>query len=158
MPYWNKEIKTDLNGAPVSQYWNEAIDDYEPVQGQHGASRVLLWGPDGTALLTQDNPGYVRLTGAGIIRNGVVGPKTIGTTPQEGCVGESRLANRVGLRVYVPHDLPVYYGYGPEVSTITGMPILPGSFKDWPFDKDAPVPVYFVAAAPVLVIFEEIAG
>lgn len=45
------------------QYWDQDADGgqggYERVQGSGGAPRVLLWGPDGSALLTAEKPGYV---------------------------------------------------------------------------------------------------
>ena len=48
------------------QYWdqtaNEGLGGYERVQGSGGAPRVLLWGPDGSALMTAEKPGYVDVT------------------------------------------------------------------------------------------------
>ena len=45
------------------QYWdqtaNEGVGGYEKIQGSGGASKVLLWGPDGSALMTTEKPGYV---------------------------------------------------------------------------------------------------
>ena len=41
------------------QYWNATSGEYEKVQGAGGAPRVLLWGSDGSALFSAENPGDV---------------------------------------------------------------------------------------------------
>lgn len=33
--------------SPVPQYWNPDADQYERVQGAHGAPRAILYGPNG---------------------------------------------------------------------------------------------------------------
>lgn len=38
MPYDKKLLKRDAAGAIIPQFWNEAIDDYEPLQGTLGAN------------------------------------------------------------------------------------------------------------------------
>ena len=48
MAYNTKPIVTDVNGNPISQYYNPDTDSYEPVEGQAGANKVVLYNADGT--------------------------------------------------------------------------------------------------------------
>lgn len=48
MAYNTKPIVTDVDGNPVSQYYNKELDQYEPVEGQVGANKVILYNADGT--------------------------------------------------------------------------------------------------------------
>jgi hypothetical protein len=51
MPYNTKALKTDVSGVkPAPQHFDPGIDDYDVALGRNGASRVELYGPDGTAL------------------------------------------------------------------------------------------------------------
>ena len=50
MAYNTKSIKKDVDGKPIPQYFNPAVDDYEVLQGRNGANRVELYGPDGNPL------------------------------------------------------------------------------------------------------------
>src|SRR5690606_25589982 len=50
MAFNTKPIKTDLNGKPIPQYYDPTIDDYRPLEGQHGAARSILYGPDGNPI------------------------------------------------------------------------------------------------------------
>lgn len=45
--YNTQAIKTDVNGKPIPQYYDALHDEYRPLQGEHGASRAVLYGPDG---------------------------------------------------------------------------------------------------------------
>lgn len=56
----NANLKTALLGYPAPQYVNPAGTDFEYWKGANGAGRVLLWGPDGTALMTAANPGVIQ--------------------------------------------------------------------------------------------------
>lgn len=60
MAYNTKAIKVDINAKPVPQYFNPTLDDYEPLYGDKGAMRVLLYDANGNPLLTEPNPGYIR--------------------------------------------------------------------------------------------------
>ncbi len=42
MAYNTKPIVKDVEGNPISQYYNPATDQYEPVEGSHGANKVLV--------------------------------------------------------------------------------------------------------------------
>lgn len=42
MAYNTKPIVTDVDGNPISQYYNPDTDSYEPVEGSHGANKVLV--------------------------------------------------------------------------------------------------------------------
>lgn len=48
MAYNTKPIVTDKDGNPISQYYNPETDSYEPVEGQAGANKVVLYNADGT--------------------------------------------------------------------------------------------------------------
>lgn len=48
MAYNTKEIIKDKDGNPISQYYNPETDQYEPVEGQAGANKVVLYNADGT--------------------------------------------------------------------------------------------------------------
>ena len=48
MAYNTKPIITDSEGNPISQYYNKELDQYEPVEGQAGANKVVLYNADGT--------------------------------------------------------------------------------------------------------------
>ena len=48
MAYNTKPIVTDKDGNPISQYYNSETDSYEPVEGQAGANKVVLYNADGT--------------------------------------------------------------------------------------------------------------
>jgi hypothetical protein len=55
------ELLLDEQGRPIPQYLNSAGTSYEEWKGDKGAGRVLLWGIDGSALLTSANPGNVKV-------------------------------------------------------------------------------------------------
>ena len=59
MPYNTKSLKYDVATKPIPQHFNERIDDYEPLLGDHGASRVLLYDANGQPLFAEANPGHV---------------------------------------------------------------------------------------------------
>lgn len=42
MAYNTKSILVDKDGNPISQYYNPATDSYEPVEGSHGANKVMV--------------------------------------------------------------------------------------------------------------------
>lgn len=42
MAYNTREIVTDKNGNPISQYYNAEEDRYEPVEGMHGGNKVVV--------------------------------------------------------------------------------------------------------------------
>lgn len=48
MAYNTKPIVTDVDGNPVSQYYNPTTDQYEPVEGSGGGNKVVLYNADGT--------------------------------------------------------------------------------------------------------------
>lgn len=48
MAYNTKPIITDVDGNPISQYYNHITDSYEPVKGAGGGNAVVLYNADGT--------------------------------------------------------------------------------------------------------------
>ena len=48
MAYNTKPIVTDIDGNPISQYFNPDADKYELVEGKVGANKVILYNEDGT--------------------------------------------------------------------------------------------------------------
>ncbi len=42
MAYNTKPIVKDKDGNPISQYYNPNTDIYEPVEGSHGANKVMV--------------------------------------------------------------------------------------------------------------------
>lgn len=49
--------------CPVPQYWRQDTQSFERVQGEHGASRVILYGPNGQPI-SSTNPIPVQLNGS----------------------------------------------------------------------------------------------
>ena len=62
MAYNTKKIKRDVDGNPIPQVYNPAADEYEVLQGGSGASRHMLYSPDGTPVDTTGNKLGVRAT------------------------------------------------------------------------------------------------
>jgi hypothetical protein len=58
--YNTKKIKRDVDGNPVPQMYNPATEEYEVLQGGSGASRHMLYSPDGTPVDTTGNKLGVR--------------------------------------------------------------------------------------------------
>ncbi len=51
MAYNTKSIVTDKDGNPISQYYNPDTDSYEPVEGSHGANKVMVGNNDLSLIL-----------------------------------------------------------------------------------------------------------
>lgn len=51
--------------CPVPQYWRQDTQSFERVQGEHGASRVILYGPNGQPI-SSTNPIPVQLNGSNV--------------------------------------------------------------------------------------------
>jgi hypothetical protein len=47
LPYNTKSIKKDVDNNPIPQYYNLDTDEYEPLQGQAGASKAILQNSNG---------------------------------------------------------------------------------------------------------------
>jgi hypothetical protein len=60
MAYNSKAIKTDVNAKPIPQYYNPVTDEYEVLQGVDGATRQVLYGPDGNPISTTEGKLAVR--------------------------------------------------------------------------------------------------
>jgi hypothetical protein len=48
MAYNTQKIITDVDGNPISQYYDPDTDTYNPVEGKAGANKVVLYNADGT--------------------------------------------------------------------------------------------------------------
>jgi len=55
LAYNTKAIKTDVDKKPIPQYYNPTLDQYEALLGENGATRHILYGPDGNPLSTDDS-------------------------------------------------------------------------------------------------------
>lgn len=60
MAYNTKAIKTDVDKKPIPQYYNPVMDEYEVLQGANGATRHILYGPDGNPISTAGDKLAVR--------------------------------------------------------------------------------------------------
>ena len=60
MAYNTKAIKQDVNGKPIPQVFNPALDEYEVLKGDAGAARHVMYGPDGQPISVVDKKLAVR--------------------------------------------------------------------------------------------------
>ena len=51
MAYNTKQIVTDVDGNPISQYYDPITDSYEPVEGSSGGNKVLVENNQGLSLI-----------------------------------------------------------------------------------------------------------
>ena len=51
MAYNTKEIVKDVDGNPISQYYNPITDQYEPVEGSSGGNKVVVENNQGLSLI-----------------------------------------------------------------------------------------------------------
>jgi hypothetical protein len=52
---YNTKLKTDVNGKPIPQYYNQATREYEALEGNNGAARHIIYGADGNPIATAGN-------------------------------------------------------------------------------------------------------
>lgn len=52
--YNTKSIIKDVNKKPIPQYWNPDTDQYEPVEGENGAIKVIMVDEEGREIQSQD--------------------------------------------------------------------------------------------------------
>lgn len=57
---YNTKLKTDVNGKPIPQYYNQATREYEALEGANGAARHIIYGADGNPIATAGNKLAVR--------------------------------------------------------------------------------------------------
>lgn len=57
-----KPLKEALNGKPAPQYFNPDAQEYEYLLGKYGASRQILYGPDGNPIFSTEGKLAVRAT------------------------------------------------------------------------------------------------
>jgi hypothetical protein len=57
---YNTKLKTDVNGKPIPQYYNQATREYEALEGNNGAARHIIYGADGNPIATAGNKLAVR--------------------------------------------------------------------------------------------------
>jgi hypothetical protein len=62
MAYNTKRIKTDVDGKPIPQVFNPALDEYEALKGDAGAARHILYSADGNPITTTGDKLAVRAT------------------------------------------------------------------------------------------------
>ena len=60
MAHNTQAILIDKNGKPIPQYFNQLADAYQPLQGEHGAARNILYGADGQPISVVDSKLAVR--------------------------------------------------------------------------------------------------
>lgn len=51
MAYNTKEVLKDVDGNPISQYYNPDTDSYEPVEGSSGGNKVVVENNQGLSLI-----------------------------------------------------------------------------------------------------------
>ena len=51
MAYNTKQIVKDVDGNPISQYYNPVTDKYEPVEGSNGGNKVVVENNQGLSLI-----------------------------------------------------------------------------------------------------------
>ena len=74
MAYDEKTLKRDGSGiTPVPQHFNPTADDYEPILGRNGASRVELYGADGQPVSTTGNKLAIRASEIETLLNDIKG-------------------------------------------------------------------------------------
>ena len=62
MPANTKRIKTDVDGKPIPQVFNPALDEYEALKGDAGAARHVIYTATGDPVATTGNKLAVRAT------------------------------------------------------------------------------------------------
>jgi hypothetical protein len=62
MAYNTKRIKYDVDGKPIPQVFDSALDEYAALLGDNGAARHVIYGPDGNPIATAGNKLAVRAT------------------------------------------------------------------------------------------------
>jgi hypothetical protein len=68
-----KPLKEALNGKPAPQYFNPDAQEYEYLLGKYGASRQILYGPDGNPISTSSGKLAVRATEIESLLNDIKG-------------------------------------------------------------------------------------
>jgi hypothetical protein len=68
-----KPLKEALNGKPAPQYFNPDVQEYEYLLGKYGASRQILYGPDGNPISTSSGKLAVRATEIESLLNDIKG-------------------------------------------------------------------------------------
>ena len=64
MDWLTKALKKVLGNEPPPQYGDLDTEEFEVVEGRHGAQKSLLWSEDNEALFTESKPGAVQVTGS----------------------------------------------------------------------------------------------
>ena len=62
MAYNTKSIKKDVDGKPIPQVFDSALDEYAALLGDNGAARHVIYGPDGNPISTTGDKLAVRAT------------------------------------------------------------------------------------------------
>lgn len=104
MAYNTRSIKKDVDGRPVPQYFNSTADDYEPLLGENGAARSVLYGPNGQPLSVIDNKLAVRAADLETLIGGVKTAVDVlaGTVDTQAGVQKVALSGRnVGIHTLV---------------------------------------------------------
>ena len=73
MAYNTKRIKTDVDGKPIPQVFNPALDEYEALKGDAGAARHIIYGADGNPIATAGNKLAVRASEVETLLNDIKG-------------------------------------------------------------------------------------
>jgi len=142
-------------------------DDYEPLLGENGAARSVLYGPDGQPISASNRLpvdvggavdisdradrqlGQVTLSGSNLaLRQTIVtGAKTVTSTAAEIFAGASRLSGRHAMVITnVGADI-VYIGAS-GVTTSNGFPLFPQDTLRIEFDPTSSVAVFARTGGP----------
>jgi hypothetical protein len=80
LAYNTKNIKLDLAGKGIPQFFDTAADDYYALLGTNGAGpHYVNVDTSGVELFTAANPGHVQLTGSSIDLRGLASAKPLAT-------------------------------------------------------------------------------
>ena len=92
-------LLTDVNGKPIPQYYDPAMDSFQPM-----TNRISI----------QDSFAVIKSAP-------VTGAKTVSTTAAEVFAGANRLINRYLLKISKERTIPIYEG-GSGITTARGDP------------------------------------
>jgi hypothetical protein len=124
MSWVDKLLKKVGKGEPISQHFNDSIDDFEASKGEDGAAFVK------------------NIAGAKSCETATI---AVGVAPIE---VKTAITGRKTLRLRVIGNDAVYIGPRNDVTTVNGFPVLPGSTKKFIIDKNSTFKLYAIAGSP----------
>jgi hypothetical protein len=124
MSWVDKLLKKVGKGEPISQHFNDSIDDFEASKGEDGAAFVK------------------NIAGAKNCETATIAVSTVAVEVK------TTITGRKTLRLRVIGNDAIFIGPRNDVTVATGYPVLPGSTKKFVIDKNSTFKLYAVAASP----------